>query len=306
MNPPKPQRNASCPCGSGEKAKRCCLTANNNWLKVTANLTPPRPVTGFSHPNCFAASTRDCSPKISLEHFISRGLLTQLNNNSAIIAGLAWQPKAKFNRIGINSLASKVLCVRHNTALSSLDGPVIRLSQALEDFDDALANETSVINTELRLFSGEDIERWILKAIIGAVQSKNLTSVLPGDLTNILFGIQPWPTDWGLYLEMRVTNPIYHSDSFRLETLIDSVNIIKGVRFIIRGLPFVLALGRPDDQKTFLHRPRRIVLETGLSKRFVELSWADSKHTAWVRLKRAGAYAGYPADWAEWEKQTIA
>ena len=197
MNPPKPQRNASCPCGSGEKAKCCCLTANNNWFKVPANLTPPPPATGFSNPNCFAASTRDCSRKISLEHFISRGLLNQLNNKSAIIAGLAWQAKEEFNRVGINSLASKVLCSRHNTALSLLDGPVIRLSQALEDFDDSLGTETSIINTELRLFSGEDIERWILKAIIGAVESKNLTSVLPGNLLDILFGIQPWPTAWG-------------------------------------------------------------------------------------------------------------
>ena len=233
---------------------------------------------------------------------MSRGLLTQLNDKSAMIAGLAWQVSETFNCIGINSFASKVLCVRHNAALSFLDGSVIRLSQTLEDFDNALAAETAASNTELRLFSGEDIERWILKAIIGGVESKNLTSVLHGNLVDILFGIQPWPVNWGLYLETRSGNPIYHSDSFRLETLIDASKIIKGVRFIIRGLPLLLALGEPDDQKTFIYRPRRIVLVRGSAKRFIELSWTDANYTAWVRLDRSGGYLGYPPDWADWEK----
>ena len=70
-------RNEPCPCGSGEKATRCCLGSTGwNPKPVNVSLNPdgnPR-----RHPGCFLERFGGCSDRIPWEHFMSRALLRRM------------------------------------------------------------------------------------------------------------------------------------------------------------------------------------------------------------------------------------
>ena len=67
--------------------------------------------------NCWAAVLGNCSEAISKEHLVSKSLF---KDTVLGVQGLPWcEDKPK--KIGIASLTSKVLCVKHNNALSEVD-----------------------------------------------------------------------------------------------------------------------------------------------------------------------------------------
>src|SRR5260221_3914649 len=239
-------RNDPCPCGSGEKAKKCCLKSNGHLEKQAATVIPHGPSTGFAHPKCFANSDHNCSDRISDEHFISAPLLHQIEKDNTIkFSGLSWQEKERFKVVPIPVLASKILCTRHNLALSPLDSAMGCFSQTLQDYDDSTHPSIVSLENEARLFAGEDIERWMLKCLLGATYSNNFsqTNMRP-ECLDILYERIEWPSGWGLYVGVTAPGQIvYHSDSFRIETLVGGPDqLILAARFVIRGLPLYLGV----------------------------------------------------------------
>jgi hypothetical protein len=91
------------------------------FKKIPALTAPPPPKTGISLPGCYASHLADCSPKISLEHHISKSLPDVLNfDNDLRVSGPKWQ-EGEEKKLPPNALTSKILCKRHNSALSVLD-----------------------------------------------------------------------------------------------------------------------------------------------------------------------------------------
>lgn len=261
--------------------------------------------TGFSHPKCYANADENCSVKISKEHFISASLLRQIEfNNTAKIFGLKWQKPETFNIVPIPGLASNILCERHNHALSILDSEVGRLSETIGEFDKlthpSLGSDISV----KKHFSGRAIELWMLKCILGMSASKNIRGNLKPECVEILFGKRVWPTGWGLYFTASLNESIYHSSSFLIETLYDTKNnLVLAARFFIRGLPFSLCMGKPDNSGSFgLRRPSEIIFESPNSTQTIGLSWSPAHNGKPITLTRAGTYDGPPPNWREWEK----
>src|SRR5688572_9441951 len=112
-----------CPCGSGELMRKCCLATR-------ARTDPGLPRTGNSHPGCYARTLRDCSEKLSREYWISQSIL-DLGDSMIVARGLPWLKPGESRRISSKSLAARILCTRHNSALSSLDHVGLRVWEHL-------------------------------------------------------------------------------------------------------------------------------------------------------------------------------
>lgn len=189
-----------CPCGSGESASRCCLT-RTGFRKITASTTPPPPQTFASLQSCYASPLADCSSKRSREHYISESLLDYLNRNNGLrVSGLPWIKEVD-QVFTPSALAARILCERHNSALSPLDMITVRLFQAFDE-QGAVGSGQQL----LYLFSGHDLERLLLKILCGITCSKNLKLDAEADLSiprywlDILFGNLQFPDDQGLYV----------------------------------------------------------------------------------------------------------
>ncbi len=273
---------------------------------MPTNTHPPGPLTGHTNNKCYARFDHNCSEKISKEHFISKTLLEQIHlSNTAKVAGLKWQTEETFNSIPISGLASSILCERHNNALSPLDACIGSFAAAIKDYDAALLSCNTAAASEQREFAGDDIERWMVKCLLGLAASKNLKATnLKSECIDLLFGNMLWPDGWGLYFSASPASQIYHSASLLIETHIDPTKeLILAAHFFIRGLPFVLSLGKPESpQKIGLFRPEAIVLRNGKCEKALVLSWSGGPKSPCILLERSGTYDGPPPDWQEWEK----
>ena len=257
--------------------------------------------TGYRHNRCYANGDSNCSTKISKEHFISANLLRRIQlNDTAKIAGLAWQEREKFDIVPIKSLASNILCKRHNEALNPLDAVVGSFADTIKRFD-----RREPARNDMAHFSGSDIERWMLKCLLGLTASGNLRSGLKPECIDLLFQRREWSEDWGMYFSMDASRQIYHTDSLLIETrTTPDHKLILACHFYVQGLPFILVLGKPGNPASFgVWRPKEIRFEQPACKNFVSLSWNGNRCGEAVTLKRVGTYNGPPPTWEEWEKQ---
>ncbi len=111
------------PCESGRQASRCHRAKDGSWI---AEAPPPLltgPRTGYANPRCYARSSNDCDEELTREHFITDDLLGAISaDGKVVVEGAAWQDKTTRQKtIGRGSLSRKMLCCRHNNALSPLD-----------------------------------------------------------------------------------------------------------------------------------------------------------------------------------------
>jgi hypothetical protein len=254
--------------------------------------------TGYQHPRCYANADANCSTKISKEHFISASLLRKLElNNKAKIAGLAWQEPETFDLVPVKGLASNILCDRHNSALSGLDSLIDDFATSIRSFDRAPKSRHIK-------FNGSDIERWMLKCLLGLSVSNNIPSQLKPECTDLLFGRLHWPEQWGLYFSTATSAPIYHTDSLLIQTRVDEArSLILAADFFIQGLPFTLVMGKPGDPKSFgVWRPGQLVFKAPSATQLINLSWQSKGSGEPVTLTRTGTYDGHPPNWKDWTK----
>lgn len=189
-----------CLCGRGQPAGQCCLRSDGRLVRAPTDTRPRGSRTGEAEPKCYAGPLNDCDGGITREHYFSRSVLEQLGPSFRLVGG-AHRPEGL--SVTPSSLTGKVLCERHNSILSGLDSEAARLFSLLLDFryDRHSGNH---------LFAGEDIERWILKALCGAlfagvVSRRDGTrtpkrSPIPVSLLRVLFGEASTPPDTGLWI----------------------------------------------------------------------------------------------------------
>ena len=72
--------------------------------------------TGLVSSKCYASALADCDGgPVTLEHFVSKGLLERLGKEEAVVDGLPWIDEPR--KLTTN-IVSKMLCKRHNGKLS--------------------------------------------------------------------------------------------------------------------------------------------------------------------------------------------
>lgn len=160
-----------CPCGCGRSYGDCCYVADYLLPRSPMyKITTPGDKTGFSNPKCYLSFSNDCSKKISREHYVSGSLFEK--NIMVSVSGLPWQKDKPEKSVALSSLTSKILCTRHNSALSEVDVWGVR---AIKSINEAIhhATKRSVSRKEKRyLVHGELLELWALKAMFGMYHAK--------------------------------------------------------------------------------------------------------------------------------------
>lgn len=264
-----------CLCRSGRLLRDCCLTAR-------CDTVPSGPTTGQSHPACFARSLNDCSRTISREHYISKNVLGLFGNYDPTVSGLPWLPEGDQKKVPIASLTGKVLCTRHNNALSPLD-PVA--AKFFRFFTEPWLEP----GTEVYLTCGYELERWLLKMLCGLVASGNATLARqrlprwtpPAEWLHILFGSENVEAPAGL-----------HSIIGRYRALHASLNVHPvfksstgqpiALAFAVSGIGFLFAmeaLPAPAQPRRWgadtRYRPMALQLKKGDKIREAHFGWPD-------------------------------
>jgi hypothetical protein len=107
--------------------------------------------------DCWASILGDCGSGKSREHYISDGIF---DGESVTAFGLPWCRDNPIT-LGLKSATAKILCGKHNSALSEFDGEAAKLSKFL------LTNVLAAPLTEsATTLNGFGLEKWALKTFV--------------------------------------------------------------------------------------------------------------------------------------------
>jgi hypothetical protein len=264
--------------------------------RMSATSTQPSDErTGYSHRQCYARGLEDCSRDLSREHYISKGVLESVGNVIEA-SGFDWQKGATMS-LSPEAIAARILCKRHNEALSPLDAEAKRFFRTLREIDTALGDEAPPTASETFMFNGPDIQRWLLKCLVGLVESNNP----PGRLRDhhlcirVLFGETTWPQYWGLYLDTHRNSHAFSGLS--LTVLNGPDKSIWACRFNIAGVRSQIALGRAKGDG-LLYRPSGIRFQHAARTGVQELTfgWTHPPFSDYATYVRSAPYSGEPID----------
>ena len=170
--------------------------------------------TGYSHPGCYAAIADDCSSKLSNEHWLSANIIDAAGAGRAVsVSGMPWQ-EGKQHKLSAKSLGSNVLCEGHNQGLSPLDTLAGEIFRVVHHYQADLLAPVDPHGNEFAFYSGDYLERWMLKLYWGGVAAGTLgrpgarirSLPLTADLRRLadfLFRDAHLPDGWGLHLAAR-------------------------------------------------------------------------------------------------------
>lgn len=216
-----PGPNEPCPCGSGLAPTACHADiAAGGWVlpKYAPLLTDSR--TGISVLGCYAGFTNDCRPPLTDEHWLSEVVLRKASDNDRVrLLGLSWAPDREV-ALYPRSVANKVLCERHNGALSRLDATAGATFAALRRYQQDLDTGPERHGSEFFLISGEEWERWLLKMLWGVTAAEMIVSqgqpvsrlrdgVDPHVLADYLFRDGALPHGWGCHVIGRLDESVH-------------------------------------------------------------------------------------------------
>jgi hypothetical protein len=241
--------------------------------------------------------TNDCVQTISREHFISAAVLKAVGSPNVALSGVPWIARGETRILPTSNLTGNILCKRHNEAFSKLDTTAGEIFAGLKrTLDDILNKKTLSRRWLWLLFSGEELELWLLKTAIGLFHSGNVaksgvklntTQDLNPTCYRILYdGLLPAPC--GVYVE-----PIQLSaqlNQFQLQPLSDDA----GQRMIGLRLSYLnfalLLLFDPDavyglaatGGKTY--RPTYLTLQNARRTHTIVLTWTTVKERGVVQV----------------------
>lgn len=288
-----------CPCASRKKLKFCCWRNRKTWYVKPQSISLRGPSTNYQHPKCYANQDHNCSTKISNEHYLAESALEVIGQTIKVSGLKIFPPNGK--ELPIGEFASNILCTRHNEALSDFDDVAKNLFKTLNDYQEECINISKPLKNSFRLFSGEDIEKILLKALCGitakkvvAVEYKNIEAQR-NLWVDILFGRAPWPKGWGLYCRSYAPETV---EQIRIQLdmglgIGNSQNITRyGItfakhHFMIRVADNVLM---NNTQESSLYRPEHIVIERRTNndieaEKVIGLTWNEVGEGGSVRIK---------------------
>jgi hypothetical protein len=251
-----------CPCKSGKRLEGCCLVGNLLRPPI-ADVNPRGERTRYTNPGCYLSSVDDnCCTTLSLEHFLSKGILEVLHivggSRGVLLDGFPWQtePRVLYPNV---AAPSRILCARHNTGLSGLDKCALDFFRCLMDVPAHLRDPKGK-RDKLVMFSGPNLERWTIKLLTGLLVSGNagldgqkIVSKVPAGWLEVLMGRKHLPPSIGLgsmmvpggepeKLPTRIQfRPIFYNDS-------DLIDEPVGAEIWIRNLALGLVLAHIPDR----------------------------------------------------------
>jgi hypothetical protein len=180
---------------------------------------------------CWAAKLDDCGGGLSREHYISEGVF---DGEIVTAYGLEWCKDHPI-QISVASAVAKILCKRHNEALSVFDSEAVRLSRFLAE--SVIDNPLSDTKINIR---GHLLEKWALKtfvnlAYVGGLDPEHHIRMRPHeDLVRYVFQTSIPSNGLGLYF---VTGAV-SNDGFKVGL---SWNGIRNLSGALAGMAFTLS-----------------------------------------------------------------
>lgn len=289
----------ACPCESNENARHCCKRGKS-WYKRPSGMTPPGPVTNFANPKCYLRATSNCCTKISREHAISATVLKTVGGDLKVplIAGLRFQKRETFEAFGLDSLASKILCKRHNEAFSPVDKEAGRFFRVCYQYQREQLDSITAMEESFTLFNAADLRAWMAKTIAGVLASKSLESEhMAWTAQDLVYGVS------GMFLDVQPTS-IGGSNSLALQLMRrEADGVVCGAYFEICGFRWILLpdkrAGLPEGWK---HNPQGIVLSSRGIDKIIQFSWGHNQQSnprKYVPFKRVGEYDGDPLNFPD-------
>ncbi len=164
--------------------------------------------------DCWADKLGDCTDKASREHIISAGIFPE---GTIYVKGFPWC-QDELKEISVSSFTKKVLCERHNNALTHVDKAGISAMNVFRQ-EVQINNARSKMKprrwrVEKFQIDGHGLERWFLKTLIN-VAAEGIHNV-------------------GQSLKLR--------EGVLLNPLIDTAKDVVGVLFHFHGYRFLLYL----------------------------------------------------------------
>jgi hypothetical protein len=183
--------------------------------------------------------TNACSTKISGEHPFSEAALRVLAEKEVEVEGTLWL-KGQKKVLSFKSLTANCLCQAHNSALSPIDAAGARFFAALQK---SSTSEDGL--NQHYLFSGYDVERWLLKIMAGFLASKNFAidgapidpaSNSAVDFIELLEDVAQWKSPLGVYVVQSVGDQLVRQDTFAIAPLlIPGTRQIAGINLSCKG-----------------------------------------------------------------------
>lgn len=277
-----------CPCGSGWVIASCCLDASDGMLrKKVPSIVPPGPKTNFAHADCYLRDTNNCSPDISREHYISANVLEQIaaSEKAINLSGVPFLAEGETRALPVSSLTAKILCQRHNVALSPLDQEAGRFFKMLTETMMRKAKGPGSSKRELWLASGTAVELWMLKVACGLyfsrVGSANRNSISDThyvDMEKVVDAFEgKWQERAGLYFNGDAGTLLTTAFHVRAAPLTDDKRM-GGVRISLLGFECDLIFDTSGTREGIwvgvVHRPHELAFENEHGrKKCILLSW---------------------------------
>jgi hypothetical protein len=285
-----------CPCGGGKAIQACHLDFDGRFRREVPCLRPPGMATGFSHKSCYLRDTRDCSQDISREHYISRSVLEQLGELLRV-SGVPWlEPGETFDTLA-GSLTAKILCKRHNEALSPLDDEAGRFFSILTGMLIDLNRKTLSRKPMLHLVSGEALELWMLKVACGlyfAVGAKDRVKIAENNTIDMAkvrraFFDREWDPQAGLYYRGAVGTVIDVADNIGFSPLtMDLDRRFAGAVVSLRGFTLKLIFDTTNVNRSawsdLVRRPSELVFHKANRRHTIILTWPPGVPEAAVTM----------------------
>jgi hypothetical protein len=230
------------------------------------------------------------------------------NNLTTDIQGAPWLGAAQEKIVPIDGLVSnRLLCRRHNSALSPLDMAAGGFFGALKSIYDDLADSGSLSRKgSWHLFSGEDIEAWFLKLAFGLFHSGNAAragqkinseqAINPAILARLVG--RPIASPLGLYVLADAVNRAATPNQFGVLPLsCDSAERMVALRLWFMGLQGTILLDPGAIYGTDLTshdvcRPSYLVLRNGRRAHHIVLTWPAAVPRKAVLFDQSGMIRG--------------
>jgi hypothetical protein len=221
---------------------------------VRSSTRPPGTRTGLGNGKCYARALGDCVGKISAEHYVSRAVLEELGPDLLVTDGRRGFEKKPLRPA---NLTAKILCRRHNEALSGLDATAGSYFRALKCVGEQLVSGGGV-----HAFSGHDLELWLLKVLCG--QTRLYGDAVPLPWVRVLFGEEEIGGRSGLNVIASIGELIPGTREVAISTARTDAGERVGCSVTMLGFRFLLALKdrpvfeREDLGKLNLWRPSHL------------------------------------------------
>ena len=180
-------------------------------------------------------------------------------------------------------MTAKILCKKHNSALSPLDTLAGRLMKHVQTAQRDLARFNP--NSQTHTFDGHKFERWLLKVALGMWVSGNigrngarLSGVPSTQLKLMLLGVEPFPESWGLYVKPPDGQFYLHENEFETQSVSHpETDEIKAMHFKLARVPFTLVVGNPDVPFSWgTYRPSAIIFRKNSAHYVANFTWTNT------------------------------